>query len=41
LLGPKGPRVTNLELLRRVLRAPEFVAGEYDTGLVDRLGAPQ
>jgi acetyl-CoA carboxylase biotin carboxylase subunit/3-methylcrotonyl-CoA carboxylase alpha subunit len=39
LLGPKGPRVTNLELLRRILIAPDFVAGEYDTALVERLGA--
>jgi acetyl-CoA carboxylase biotin carboxylase subunit/3-methylcrotonyl-CoA carboxylase alpha subunit len=39
LVGPKGPRVTNLSLLRQVLAAPEFVAGDYDTGLVARLGA--
>ena len=39
LMGPKGPRRTNLELLRRVLAHPDFVSGEYDTGLVDRLGA--
>jgi acetyl/propionyl-CoA carboxylase alpha subunit len=39
LMGPKGPRVTNLALLRRILAAPDFVAGEYDTALVERLGA--
>jgi acetyl/propionyl-CoA carboxylase alpha subunit len=35
LLGPKGPRTTNLGLLQRLLTAPAFVAGEYDTHLVD------
>ncbi|HWA71230.1 MAG TPA: biotin carboxylase N-terminal domain-containing protein [Polyangiaceae bacterium] len=41
LMGPKSVRQTNLELLRRVLASPEFEAGEYDTGLVERLGAPK
>lgn len=37
LLGPKGDRVTNLQFLRQVLAAPEFVAGAYDTGLAEKL----
>ncbi len=37
--GPKGPRATNRDFLRRVLQHPEFVAGAYDTGLVARMGA--
>jgi acetyl/propionyl-CoA carboxylase alpha subunit len=32
--GPKGPRVTNRELLVRLLEAPAFIQGEYDTHLV-------
>ena len=40
LAGPKGPRVTNLELLRTLLQHPEFVAGNYDTGLVERARRP-
>jgi acetyl/propionyl-CoA carboxylase alpha subunit len=36
LVGPKGPRATNLAFLRDVLKKPEFVAGDYDTGLVER-----
>ncbi|HLV68673.1 MAG TPA: biotin carboxylase N-terminal domain-containing protein [Polyangiaceae bacterium] len=38
LQGPKGPRRTNRELLCRILEHAEFVAGEYDTELVSRLG---
>jgi acetyl/propionyl-CoA carboxylase alpha subunit len=38
LEGPKGPRATNRDFLRRVLATPEFVAGNYDTGLVARMG---
>ena len=34
LVGPKGPRRTNLAFLRRVLGDARFVSGEYDTGLV-------
>jgi acetyl/propionyl-CoA carboxylase alpha subunit len=37
LVGPKGPRATNLGLLRRVLAHPEFRNGEYDTHLLERL----
>jgi len=38
LVGPKGPRATNLGFLRRVLASPVFRSGEYDTGLVAALG---
>jgi acetyl/propionyl-CoA carboxylase alpha subunit len=37
LEGPKGPKATNREFLRRVLASPEFAGGEYDTGLAERL----
>jgi acetyl/propionyl-CoA carboxylase alpha subunit len=37
LVGPKGDRVTNLAFLQKVLAAPEFVAGAYDTGLAEQL----
>nr|PZN14999.1 MAG: biotin carboxylase [Pseudomonadota bacterium] len=37
LVGPKGPRRTNRDLLCAILEHPEFVAGEYDTGLLSRL----
>jgi acetyl-CoA carboxylase biotin carboxylase subunit/3-methylcrotonyl-CoA carboxylase alpha subunit len=37
LVGPKGDRATNLQFLRKVLAAPEFAAGQYDTGLAERL----
>ena len=40
LEGPKGPKATNREFLRRVLASPEFGAGEYDTGLAERLAKP-
>jgi 3-methylcrotonyl-CoA carboxylase alpha subunit len=37
LVGPKGPRRTNLEFVRRVLATPEFRAADYDTGLAAAL----
>jgi acetyl-CoA carboxylase biotin carboxylase subunit/3-methylcrotonyl-CoA carboxylase alpha subunit len=37
LVGPKSDRVTNLQFLRQVLAAPDFVAGAYDTGLAEKL----
>lgn len=39
LVGPKGPRATNIAFLRRVLAAPAFVAGDYDTHLADALSS--
>lgn len=35
LVGPKGPRTTNLAFLRAVLASPEFASGAYDTSLAD------
>jgi acetyl-CoA carboxylase biotin carboxylase subunit/3-methylcrotonyl-CoA carboxylase alpha subunit len=40
VLGPKAPRATNLQLLRALLEHPDFVAGTYDTGLVERARQP-
>ncbi|HEX6271536.1 MAG TPA: biotin carboxylase N-terminal domain-containing protein [Polyangiaceae bacterium] len=37
LEGPKGPKATNRDFLRRVLAAPDFVRGEYDTALAGEL----
>ena len=37
LVGPKADRVTNLQFLRTALAAPEFAAGNYDTGLAEKL----
>jgi acetyl-CoA carboxylase biotin carboxylase subunit/3-methylcrotonyl-CoA carboxylase alpha subunit len=37
LVGPKSERVTNLAFLRQVLAAPQFLAGNYDTGLAEQL----
>jgi acetyl-CoA carboxylase biotin carboxylase subunit/3-methylcrotonyl-CoA carboxylase alpha subunit len=37
LVGPRGPRQTNLAFLRAVLAAAEFQAGDYDTTLADRV----
>jgi acetyl-CoA carboxylase biotin carboxylase subunit/3-methylcrotonyl-CoA carboxylase alpha subunit len=37
LEGPKGPKATNQRFLRRVLAAPDFVRGEYDTSLAAEL----
>ncbi len=33
LVGPKGPRATNLDFLRRVLEDFRFSSGDYDTSL--------
>jgi acetyl/propionyl-CoA carboxylase alpha subunit len=41
LEGPKGPRVTNQAFLGQLLDAPAFVAGEYDTHLVDDVQRPK
>jgi acetyl-CoA carboxylase biotin carboxylase subunit/3-methylcrotonyl-CoA carboxylase alpha subunit len=40
LVGPKGPRQSNLGFLRTVLASPEFRAGDYDTSLAERLVKP-
>jgi acetyl-CoA carboxylase biotin carboxylase subunit/3-methylcrotonyl-CoA carboxylase alpha subunit len=37
LVGPKGPKATNLEFLQRVLRSAPFEAGQYDTSLAESL----
>ncbi len=37
LLGPKGPRATNLAFLQKVLVSPEFRSGQYDTSLAETL----
>lgn len=37
LAGPKGPRATNLEFLRRVLEDARFASGTYDTSLAELL----
>jgi 3-methylcrotonyl-CoA carboxylase alpha subunit len=37
LEGPKGPRTTNLEFLRKVLASAEFQSGQYDTHLAETL----
>ncbi|MBM4364385.1 MAG: biotin carboxylase, partial [Deltaproteobacteria bacterium] len=37
LVGPKGPRVTNLGFLRRVLADATFQGGDYDTSLAEGL----
>jgi acetyl/propionyl-CoA carboxylase alpha subunit len=37
--GPKGPRVTNLDFLMRLLQSPPFISGDYDTSLVEQLKA--
>ncbi len=37
LVGPNGPSRTNLEFLRKILEAPAFVAGTYDTGFAETL----
>jgi acetyl-CoA carboxylase biotin carboxylase subunit/3-methylcrotonyl-CoA carboxylase alpha subunit len=37
LVGPKGPRVTNLEFLRKVLVSDAFESGAYDTSLAESL----
>lgn len=35
LVGPKGPRVTNFEFLRRLVASERFRSGDYDTHLID------
>jgi len=37
LVGPKGPRASNLAFLQQVLASAEFQSGQYDTGLVETL----
>ena len=37
LMGPKGPRATNLAFLQKVLASAEFRSGQYDTGLAEAL----
>jgi len=37
LVGPKGPRATNLAFLQKVLASSEFRAGQYDTSLAETL----
>jgi acetyl-CoA carboxylase biotin carboxylase subunit/3-methylcrotonyl-CoA carboxylase alpha subunit len=37
LVGPKGPRATNLLFLQQVLSSPQFRSGQYDTGLAEAL----
>ncbi|HEY3664959.1 MAG TPA: hypothetical protein VGL19_03120, partial [Polyangiaceae bacterium] len=37
LVGPKGPRATNLDFLKRVLVSPAFQSGNYDTSLAETL----
>jgi acetyl-CoA carboxylase biotin carboxylase subunit/3-methylcrotonyl-CoA carboxylase alpha subunit len=39
LVGPKGPRVTNVAWLCTVLADSALRAGDYDTGICERLGA--
>jgi 3-methylcrotonyl-CoA carboxylase alpha subunit len=40
LVGPRGPRQTNLAFLRVLLASPAFAAGDYDTSLAERLAKP-
>jgi acetyl/propionyl-CoA carboxylase alpha subunit len=37
LVGPRGPRRTNLEFVRKLLRSSEFERGDYDTSLAETL----
>jgi 3-methylcrotonyl-CoA carboxylase alpha subunit len=37
LMGPKGPRATNLAFLQKILASTEFRSGTYDTSLADSL----
>jgi 3-methylcrotonyl-CoA carboxylase alpha subunit len=41
LVGPRGPRHTNLAFLRVLLASPDFTAGDYDTSLAERLAKPR
>ena len=38
LLGPNGPRATNLAFLQKLLSSAEFRSGQYDTSLVETVG---
>ena len=35
LMGPKGPRATNLAFLQKLLASAEFQSGQYDTNLAE------
>jgi len=37
LIGPKGPRATNLSFLQKVLASTQFRSGQYDTSLAESL----
>ncbi|MFO0588573.1 MAG: biotin carboxylase N-terminal domain-containing protein [Polyangiaceae bacterium] len=37
IVGPAGPSRSNLEFLRKILEAPAFAAGTYDTGFAEAL----
>jgi acetyl/propionyl-CoA carboxylase alpha subunit len=37
IVGPKGPKATNKDFLRRVLRSTAFARGDYDTALAEGL----
>ena len=37
LEGPKGPRRTNLSMLRTLVLSQELLSGEYDTGVLERV----
>ncbi len=39
LVGPKGPRATNLGFLQKLLTSAEFRSGQYDTGLAETVQA--
>jgi acetyl-CoA carboxylase biotin carboxylase subunit/3-methylcrotonyl-CoA carboxylase alpha subunit len=39
LVGPKGPRATNLQYLRRVLSSPPFASGAYAASLGEAVAA--
>lgn len=37
LTGPRGPRRTNLDFVRKLLKSGEFARGDYDTSLAEAL----
>jgi acetyl-CoA carboxylase biotin carboxylase subunit/3-methylcrotonyl-CoA carboxylase alpha subunit len=37
LVGPKGPRATNISFLRKILEDDRFASGNYDTSLAEAL----
>jgi acetyl/propionyl-CoA carboxylase alpha subunit len=41
LVGPRGPRRTNLEFVRTLLKTSAFESGEYDTSLAETLAHKQ